>query len=62
MSAAAHARAEVAEAFRNDADNLLDVLLTELNETVRGVDVQRTVEEGRHPAEVLLELSTDADL
>ena len=62
MSAAVHARAKVGEAFRNDADNLLDVLLTELNETVRGVDVQRTVEEDRHPAEVLLELSTDADL
>jgi nucleotide-binding universal stress UspA family protein len=62
MSAAVHARARVDEAFRSEADNLLDVLLTELHETVSGVDVQRIVEEGRHPAEVLLELSTDADL
>jgi nucleotide-binding universal stress UspA family protein len=62
MGAAVHARAEMNEAFRRDADNLLDVLLTELSETVSEVEVQRTVEEGRHPAEVLLELSTDADL
>jgi nucleotide-binding universal stress UspA family protein len=62
MSAAVQARAEVDEAFRSQAEQLLDVVLTELNEAVSGVDVQRTVEEGRHPAEVLLELSTDADL
>jgi len=62
MSAAVQDRAEVEEAFRSKAEQLLDVLLTELDETVSGVDVQRTVEEGRHPAEVLLELSTDADL
>lgn len=62
VSAAVHARAEADQAFRSEADNLLDALLTEMNETISGVEVQRTVEEGRHPAEVLLELSTDADL
>jgi nucleotide-binding universal stress UspA family protein len=62
MNTAVQDRAEVAEAFRGQAEQLLDVLLTELDETVSGVDVQRTVEEGRHPAEVLLELSSDADL
>ena len=62
ISAAVRAEAEADEVFRSEADNVLDMLLTELNEAVSGVDVQRTVEEGRHPAEVLLELSTDADL
>jgi nucleotide-binding universal stress UspA family protein len=62
MGAAVHDRAEVEEAFRGKAEQLLDVLLAELDETASGVDVQRTVEEGRHPAEVLLDLSSDADL
>jgi nucleotide-binding universal stress UspA family protein len=62
MNTAVQDRAEVEEAFRSEAERLLDVLLTELHETVSGVEVLRTVEEGRHPAEVLLELSSDADL
>jgi nucleotide-binding universal stress UspA family protein len=37
-------------------------MLSELEETVSGVDVQRTVVEDRRPAEALVELSTDADL
>jgi len=62
MGAAVHDRAEVEGAFRSEAEQLLDVLLAELDEAASGVDVQRTVEEGRHPAEVLLDLSSDADL
>jgi nucleotide-binding universal stress UspA family protein len=45
MSAAVQDRAEVAEAFRSEAERLLDVLLTELDETVSGIDVQRTVDD-----------------
>jgi nucleotide-binding universal stress UspA family protein len=55
-------RAEFEEAFRSRADQLLEALLGELEETVSGVEVQRTVVEDRRPAEALVELSNDADL
>ena len=40
----------------------IPALLSELEETVSGVDVQRTVVADRRPAEALVELSTNADL
>jgi nucleotide-binding universal stress UspA family protein len=55
-------RAEFEQAFRGRAEQLLDALLRELEETVSGVQVQRTVVEDRRPAEALVELSADADL
>jgi nucleotide-binding universal stress UspA family protein len=62
MSTTLQDRAEFEEAFRSRAEQLLTALLGEVDELVRGVDVQRTVVEGRHPAEALVELSADADL
>jgi nucleotide-binding universal stress UspA family protein len=55
-------RAEFEEAFRRRAEQLLEALLGELEETVSGVEVQRTVVEDRRPAEALVERSADADL
>ena len=55
-------RAEFQEAIRRQAEDLLEGLLREVGEAVEGVDVQRTVVEDRHPAEALVELSTDADM
>jgi nucleotide-binding universal stress UspA family protein len=55
-------RAEFEQAFRGRAEQLLDALLRELEETVSGVQVQHTVVEDRRPAEALVELSADADL
>jgi nucleotide-binding universal stress UspA family protein len=62
LTAAMHGRAEVEEAARGRADQLLEALLGELGETVGGVEVQQTVVEDRHPAQALVELSADADL
>jgi len=55
-------RAEFEEAYRGQAEELLEGLLGELEETVAGVEVQRTVVEDRRPAEALVALSADADL
>jgi nucleotide-binding universal stress UspA family protein len=55
-------RAEYEEVYRGRAEELLAALLSELEETVSGVDVQRTVVADRRPAAALVELSTDADL
>jgi nucleotide-binding universal stress UspA family protein len=55
-------RAEYEEVYRGRAEELLAALLSELEETVSGVDVQRKVVADRRPAEALVELSTDADL
>jgi nucleotide-binding universal stress UspA family protein len=55
-------RAGYEEAYRSRAEELLAALLSELEEAVSGVDVQRTVVADRRPAEALVELSTDADL
>jgi nucleotide-binding universal stress UspA family protein len=56
-----HRREALQEAVRNQADELLETLLGEL-ETVSGVEVLQTVVEDRHPAEALVQLSVDADL
>jgi nucleotide-binding universal stress UspA family protein len=55
-------RAQFEAAVRRQAEELLDGLLGELRETVKGIDVRRTVVEDRNPAEALVELSEDADL
>ena len=62
LTATLQDRAEFEEAFRSRAEQLLEALLGELDQTVSGVDVQRTVVEDRRPAEALVELSADADL
>jgi nucleotide-binding universal stress UspA family protein len=62
LTATLRDRAQVEEAFRGRAEQLLDALLGELEETVSGIEVQHMVVEDRHPAEALVELSADADL
>ena len=62
MTAILRDRAEVEEAFRSQADQLLEALVGAVDEQVSGVEVQRTVVEDRHPAEALVELSAGADL
>ena len=62
LTASVHRREAFEEAVRGQADELLETLLGELGETVRGVEVQQTVVEDRHPAEALVQLSVDADL
>ena len=62
LTASVHRREAFEEAVRSQADDLLEALLGELGETVRGVQVQRTVVEDRHPAEALVQLSVDAEL
>jgi nucleotide-binding universal stress UspA family protein len=59
---AAAERAQFQAAVRRQAEDLLDGLLGELRETVKGIDVRRRVVEDRHPAECLVELSEAADL
>jgi nucleotide-binding universal stress UspA family protein len=55
-------RAQFQAAVRRQAEDLLEQLLHELDETIEGIDVRRSVLEDRHPAEALIELSADADL
>ncbi|MFL6294779.1 MAG: universal stress protein [Actinomycetes bacterium] len=62
LTASVQRREAFEEAIRSQADELLEALLGELGETVRGVEVQQTVVEDRHPAEALLQVSVDADL
>ena len=62
LTASVQRREAFEAAVRSQADELLAALLGELGETVRGVEVQQTVVEDRHPAEALVELSVDADL
>jgi nucleotide-binding universal stress UspA family protein len=62
LTATLRDRAQVEAAFRGRAEQLLDALLGELEETVSGIEVQHTVVEDRHPAEALVGLSADADL
>jgi nucleotide-binding universal stress UspA family protein len=54
--------AEFEQAYRGQAEEFLDGLLGELEETVGKVQVQRTVVADRHPAQALVDLSADADL
>ena len=58
----AQEQAEFQAAVRRQAEDLLDHLLGELRDSVKGIDVRRTVVEDRNPAEALLQLSDDADL
>lgn len=62
LTVSVHRREAFEEAVRSQADELLEALLGELGDTVSGVEVQQTVVEDRHPAEVLVQLSVDADL
>lgn len=55
-------RAQFQAAVRRQAEDMLEQLVHELDETVEGIDVRRSVVEDRNPAEALLELSADADL
>ena len=55
-------RAQFQAAVRRQAEDLLDGLLGELGETIKGIDMRRSVVEDRHPAECLVELSEGADL
>jgi nucleotide-binding universal stress UspA family protein len=54
------ARQVLREAAHAHAENLMDELLGEVE--VAEVDVQPTVVQERHPADVLVELAADADL
>jgi nucleotide-binding universal stress UspA family protein len=62
MTATLQDRAEFEEAFRGRAEQLLEALLGELEETASRLEVQPTVVAERHPAEALVKLSADADL
>ena len=62
LDEAAEQRADFQAAVRRQAEDLLDGLLGELSETIKGIDVRRSVVEDRHPAECLVELSEGADL
>ena len=62
LTATLQDRAEFEQVYRGRAEQLLDALLGELEEPLRGVQVQHLVVEDRHPAEALVELSEDADL
>ena len=62
LDEAAEQRADFQAAVRRQAEDLLDGLLGELREAVKGLDVRRRVVEDRNPAECLVELSEDADL
>ena len=53
---------QVEGAFQNQADELLEAQLEEVDQALIGVEVQRAVVEDRHPAEALVTLSADADL
>jgi nucleotide-binding universal stress UspA family protein len=62
LTASMQRREAFEEAVRGQAEELLEALLGELGEKVRGVEVRQTVVEDRHPAEALVQLSVDADL
>jgi nucleotide-binding universal stress UspA family protein len=54
--------AEFEQAYRGQAEEFLQGLLDELQEPLRGVQVQPTVVADQHPAEALVDLSADAEL
>jgi nucleotide-binding universal stress UspA family protein len=62
LTASVQGREAFEAAVRGQADELLEALLGEHAETLRGVEVHPTVVEDRHPAEALVQLSVDADL
>jgi nucleotide-binding universal stress UspA family protein len=55
-----HAQEVLRQAAYGHAEELIDRLIGEVG--VAGVEVQSTVVQERHPSEVLVELSSDADL
>ena len=62
LTASVQRREAIEAAVHSQADELLAALLGEFEKTVSGVEVQQTVVEDRHPAEVLVRLSVDAEL
>ena len=54
--------ATVEDAARTRADEILDSVLYELRDVLAGLEVERVVLDNRHPAEALVEASSDADL
>ena len=52
---------DISDSLRADAEGTVVAMLEDLASEAEGVDVERVVREGQ-PAEVLLELSADADL
>ncbi len=60
LASVLHAQEVLREAAYGRAEALLDELLGEVE--VAGVQVQSTVIQERHPGDVLVELSSDADL
>ena len=55
-------RTRFEQAARARADELLDSTLYELRDALAGVEVERVVFDDRHPAQALVEASSDADL
>jgi nucleotide-binding universal stress UspA family protein len=62
MTATLRDRTTFEEAARTKADELLGSALYGLRDTLAGVKVERVVIDDRHPAEALVEASSDADL
>jgi nucleotide-binding universal stress UspA family protein len=54
--------AEFEQAYHSQAEEFLEGLLGELEETIGAVRVQPTVVADQHPGEALIDLSADADL
>jgi nucleotide-binding universal stress UspA family protein len=61
-SATLRDRTTFEEAARNTAGELLGSALHEQRDALAGVEVERVVIDDRHPAEALVEASSDADL
>jgi nucleotide-binding universal stress UspA family protein len=62
MTATLRDRTTLEEAARATAAELLGSALYELRDALAGVEVERVVIDDRHPAEALVEASSDADL
>jgi nucleotide-binding universal stress UspA family protein len=62
LTATLQDRATFEDAARTSAAELLGSTLYELRDTLAGVEVERVVIDDRHPAEALVEASSDADL
>ena len=62
MSATLQDRTRYQELARNTASELLGSALYEHRDALEGVEVERVVIDDRHPAEALVEVSSDADL
>jgi nucleotide-binding universal stress UspA family protein len=61
-TAAVYDRSQFESAARSHAEEILSAALYPLRDTLAGVEVERVVVEGRHPAEVLVDASRGADL